>query len=177
MGSNMHAWSDLTQPLKAAVSKTSSLLAKDDQFQAFANTPELQPLTFGIKAAGSDNSILITVKNKYGSAATGSHKDAVFTLSALPEQWEEFFKPVPAMPYQSYWDMFGMNIKQEGIEIIGDQLAFNKYTHFWRRALEVLHDAHCGPMKADEQPETDEDFIIGRYVYVTAPIWGRCKVF
>lgn len=176
-GSNMHSWSDLTRPLQAAVSKTSSLLAKDAQFQAFANTPKLQPPTFGIKAAGSDNSILIIVKNQYGSAATGSYKDAVFTLSALPEQWEEFFKPVPTAPYQSYWGMFGMNIKQEGIEILGDQLAFNKYTHFWRRGLEVLHEAHCGPMKADEQPETDEDFIVGRYVYVTAPIWGRCKVF
>ena len=66
--------------------------------------------------------------------------------------------------------MFGMNIKQEGIEVLGDQLAFNKYTHSWRRALEVLHDAHCGPMKVDTQPETDEDFIVGRYVYITAPV-------
>lgn len=71
--------------------------------------------------------------------------------------------------------MFGMNIKQEGIEVLGDQLAFNKYTHFWRRALEVLHDAHCGPLKADEQPETDEDHIVGRYVYITAPIWDAAK--
>jgi hypothetical protein len=74
------------------------------------------------------------------------------------------------MLYQSYWGMFKMNIKQEGIKILGDQLAFNKYTHFWRRALEVFHDAHCGTIKADKQSETDEDFLVGRYVYITAPI-------
>ncbi|KAE9363147.1 alpha/beta-hydrolase [Stipitochalara longipes BDJ] len=178
MGSNdVHAWSDLTQQLQSAVPKLNTLLAEDAQLQAFTNTPELSTVTFGIKAAGSDNSILITVNNQEGKASTGSYKNAAFTLSALPQQWEEFFKPVPAMPYQSYWGMFGMNIKQDGIEVLGDQLAFNKYTHFWRRALEVLHDAHCGPMKADTQPETDEDFIVGRYIYITAPIWGRCKVF
>jgi hypothetical protein len=73
--------------------------------------------------------------------------------------------------------MFGMNIKQDGIEVLGDQLAFNKYTHFWRRALELLQDAHCGPMEEDIEPETDEDHIVGRYVYITTPVWGRCKVF
>lgn len=66
--------------------------------------------------------------------------------------------------------MFGMNIKQDGIEILGDQLAFNKYTHFWRRALELLHDAHYGPMKEDTEPDVDEDDIVGRYVYIKAPV-------
>lgn len=177
MGS-LHAWADLPSQLQTAVPKLNTLLQKDTQFQAFVNTPEITtPITFGIKAAGSDNSILFTIKPKQGVATTGSYQKALFTLSALPEQWEEFFKLVPAMPYQSYWGMFGMNIKQKGIEILGDQLAFNKYTHFWRRALEILHDAHCGPMPEDKQPEVDEDHIVGRYVYITAPIWGRCKVF
>ncbi|KAG4432962.1 hypothetical protein IFR05_011557 [Cadophora sp. M221] len=178
MGSSQHAWADLPSQLKNAVPKFNNLLLKDPQFQAFADTPEIKsPITFGIKAAGSDNAVLVTVNNKSGVAETGSHKKAVFTLSALPEQWQEFFKPVPEMPYQSYWGMFGMNIKQDGIEILGDQLAFNKYTHFWRRALEVLHDAQCGPMKENSQPETDEDHIIGRYLYIKTPVWGRCKVF
>lgn len=52
-----------------------------------------------------------------------------------------------------------------------------KYTHFWRRALEVLHNAQCGEMRQDSQAEAEEDYIVGRYVYVTAPVWGRCKVF
>ncbi|KAE8441570.1 hypothetical protein EG329_004689 [Mollisiaceae sp. DMI_Dod_QoI] len=179
MGSKeIHSWSNLPNQLQTAIPKLNSLLQKDAQFQAFANTPEISsPVIFGIKAAGSDNSILVTVTNQHGTATTGSYQKALFTLSALPEQWKEFFKLVPAMPYQSYWGMFGMNIKQAGIEVLGDQLAFNKYAHFWRRALEVLHDAYCGPMPADEQPEMDEDHIVGRYVYITTPIWGRCKVF
>ncbi|KAL2061558.1 hypothetical protein VTL71DRAFT_6935 [Oculimacula yallundae] len=179
MGSNaQHAWADLPSQLQSAVPKFNNILLKDPQFQAFADTPDItSPITFGIKAAGSENAILITVNNKSGVAEVGSHKKAVFTLSALPEQWQEFFKPVPEMPYQSYWGMFGMNIKQEGIEILGDQMSFNKYTHFWRRALEVLHDAQCGPMKEDTQSETDEDHIVGRYVYINAPLWGKCKVF
>jgi hypothetical protein len=177
MGS-VHAWSDLPQQLQSALPKLNTLLSKDAQYQAFVSTPEIKdPITFGIKAAGSDNSILITVSNTKTLASAGSYTKASFTLSALPEQWEEFFKPVPVMPYQSYWGMFGMNIKQDGIEVLGDQLAFNKYTHFWRRALELLHDAHCGPMKEDVEPETDEDHIVGRYVYITTPVWGRCKVF
>jgi hypothetical protein len=72
--------------------------------------------------------------------------------------------------------MFGMNIQQEGIEIIGDQDAYVHHTHIWRRALELLHDAHCGPTKMDEQPEPTEDHLVGRYVFIEAPIWGRCKV-
>lgn len=173
-----HAWGDLPSQLQRAIPQLNTLLATDSQFQAFADTPEItSPITFGIKAAGSDNSVLVTVANKQASATEGNHKKALFTLSALPEQWEEFFQLVPARPYQSYWGMFGMNIKQEGIEVLGDQLAWNKYAHFWRRALEVLHDAHCGPMPEDEEPEVDEDYIVGRYVYITARIWGRCKVF
>jgi hypothetical protein len=111
MGS-VHAWSDLPQQLQSALPKLNTLLSKDAQYQAFANTPEIKdPITFGIKAAGSDNTILITVSNTKTLASAGSYTKASFTLSALPEQWEEFFKPVPVMPYQSYWGMFGMNIK------------------------------------------------------------------
>jgi pimeloyl-ACP methyl ester carboxylesterase len=51
------------------------------------------------------------------------------------------------------------------------------WTHVWRRVLELAHDAHCGPMKEDEQPEPDKDHLTGRYVYLDAPVWGRCKTF
>lgn len=71
-----------------------------------------------------------------------------------------------------------MNIKQKGVEILGDQYAFAHYAHIWRRILELLHDAHCGPIPTDPDPaETDDDFITGRYIYVTAPHWGRAKIF
>ncbi|KAH9209749.1 hypothetical protein DL95DRAFT_428004 [Leptodontidium sp. 2 PMI_412] len=143
------------------------MLDKATNILASAYTPEIKsPITSSVKAAGSGNAALVTVNNKSGVAETGQ-----------PQKSCEFFKPVPEMPYRSSWGMFGMNIKQDGIEILGDQLAFNKYMHFWRRALEVFHDAQCGPMKEDSQPETDEDHIVGRYVYIKTPVWGRCKVF
>lgn len=50
-------------------------------------------------------------------------------------------------------------------------------TQVWRRVLEILHDALVGPTPADEEPQRDDDHIVGRYAYVTSPTWGRCKIF
>ena len=75
--------------------------------------------------------------------------------------------------------MFGMNIKQDGIAVTGDQTAFAHWTHVWRRVLELLHDALVGPTPVDEDPNdaSEEDHIFGRYIYITAPVWGKCKIF
>ena len=70
-----------------------------------------------------------------------------------------------------------MNIKQEGIQVDGDQTAMAHWTHVWRRVLELAHDAHCGPMEEDEQSEPNEDHLTGRYVYLEAPVWGKTKIF
>ncbi|OJD36508.1 alpha beta hydrolase fold family protein [Diplodia corticola] len=176
-----HAWSDLPKALggESTIGKLNEALGTDGQYRAFTTTDAIvNPVTFGIKSADNDSTILVNVANGKGSAELGSPDKAKFTLVALPEQWEEFFKPVPKMPYQSYWGMYGMNIKQQGVEATGDQEAFGQYAHVWRRALELLHDAHCGPTPLDEDAaETDDDYITGRYIYVTAPGWGRCKIF
>lgn len=172
------SWSDLPNQLSSALPKVNEAMKTDPQFQAFTTSNAIEhPATFGIKSSGSDNTILVTVSNGKGEVSSGSPKDALFTLSALPEQWSEFFKETPAVPYQSYWGMFGMNIKQEGIEVQGDQTEFAHWTHVWRRTLELLHDAYCGPTPEDEQPEPTEDHLVGRYVYITAPVWGKAKVF
>ncbi|KAJ9642591.1 hypothetical protein H2201_009168 [Coniosporium apollinis] len=173
-------WSDLPKALGGddILSKLSESFNSDSQFLAFTTTQAItKPVTFGIKSSGSDSTILVTVEKGKGSAKIGRPDEALFTLSALPEQWEQHFQPVPKMPYQSYWGMLGMNIKQEGVEVLGDQVAFAQNAHIWRRTLELLHDAFCGPIKTDEQPEMDEDYIQGNYVYVTAPVWGKCKLY
>lgn len=173
-------WEDLPQALggEETLDKLNASFKSDGQYQGFTTTDAItHSTTFGIKSAGSDNTILITANNGSGSARIGHSKDASFTLSALPFQWEQFFQPVPVMPYQSYWGMFGMNIKQKGIEVLGDQDSYAHFTHVWRRALELLHNAVCGPMKEDPYEEPQEDHITGRYIFVEAPIWGRCKVF
>lgn len=172
------SWADLPAALEGSMSKLDELLANDGQLKAFTTSNAIdKPATFGIKSSGSENTLLVEVTNGSAKATVGNPQSALFTLSALPEQWEEFFKQTPVAPYQSYWGMFGMNIKQQGIEVQGDQTEFAHWTHVWRRVLELAHHAHCGPYPEDEQAQPDEDHLVGRYVYLTAPIWGRCKVF
>ncbi|PIA92945.1 hypothetical protein CB0940_04030 [Cercospora beticola] len=174
-----HAWSDLPSVLSTAISKANKAAETDGELKSFATTNAItQPATFGIKAAGSDNAIVVTVQNGKVDITGGTTKNCAFAISALPEQWQEFMKQTPVMPYQSFWGMFGMNIKQEGISIEGDQTEFARWTHIWRRVLELVHDAHSGVTPADKEPETDVDHIVGRYVYLdNIPLWGRCKVF
>ncbi|KAF1958447.1 alpha/beta-hydrolase [Byssothecium circinans] len=174
----MANWSDLPAALKGSFDKLTELLQSDAQIKAFTTSNTIDKVvTFAIKSSASDNALLITVESGSAKAKTGDAKDGLFALSALPEQWEQFFKDVPIAPYQSYWGMFGMNIKQQGIEVLGDQHAFAQWTHVWRRVLELAHDAHCGPMKEDTQQEPEKDFLTGKYVYLPAPVWGRVKTF
>jgi hypothetical protein len=104
-GSNgtAHAWTDLSSQISKALSQLDKALKGDTQFQAFTNTRAItKPVTFGIKAAGSSQPILITVEDGKAYAASKSAKPE-FTLVALPEQWQQFFELVQVMPYQSYW--------------------------------------------------------------------------
>jgi hypothetical protein len=166
---SVHAWTDLASQLKGAVGKLDKAIANDTEFQAFANTRAItKPIVFGIKAAGGQP-ILITVEDSKGFATTDKSQKPEFTLVALPEQWQEFFKQKPEMPYQSYWGMFGMNIKQEGIKVEGDWHSFACHAQFWRRALELLHDLHSGatPEDDDNPPPDNFDHISGRYTLHT----------
>ncbi|KAI9710142.1 MAG: hypothetical protein M1820_002944 [Bogoriella megaspora] len=177
MGS-LPGWQDLPQALGSYLPKFKDLLLSDGQLQAFTTSDAIdKPATFGIKSSGSDHTLLVTVSNGKAVASTGEPSSALFILSALPEQWEQHFKAVPVAPYQSYWGMFGMNIKQRGIDVEGDVTAFAHWTHVWRRVLELLHEAYNGPMQLDDYEEPTEDHLVGRYVFISAPIWGRCKVF
>ncbi|KAJ4304677.1 hypothetical protein N0V90_000204 [Kalmusia sp. IMI 367209] len=174
----MGSWSDLPAALQGSLDKFSQLLESDGQLKAFTASDAIdEPVTFGIKSSSSGDAILIQISNDFAKASTGPSKDALFTLSALPEQWEQFFKDVPVAPYQSYWGMYGNNIKQQSIQVQGDQTAFAQWTHVWRRVLELAHDAHCGPIQEDTQTELERDFLTGRYVFLDAPVWGRTKIF
>ncbi|KXT07586.1 hypothetical protein AC578_10211 [Pseudocercospora eumusae] len=182
-----HAWANLPQALSAALPKANKAADSDGQIKAFTNSNAItEPARFGIKAAGGDDAIVVTVAKGKVEIGSGTTQGCEFVLSALPQQWQEFMKQTPVMPYQSFWarmpaneleGMFGMNIKQEGIAIEGDQISFSRWTHIWRRVLELIHDAHSGETPADTEPETDVDHIVGRYVYVNVPSWGKCKIF
>lgn len=106
MGSS-HAWADLTAQLEQALPKANKIAQTDGQLKAFTTTNAVnEPTTFGIKGAGSDNTITATVNNGKCEIGTGKASDCAFVLSALPEQWSEFFRQTPVAPYQSYWGEF-----------------------------------------------------------------------
>jgi len=84
--------------------KANTAAENDGQLKAFTTSNAITaPATFGIKAAGSNNAVLVTVTNGKAELRTGDPGEAAFVLSALPEQWQEFFKQTPIAPYQSYW--------------------------------------------------------------------------
>lgn len=70
-----------------------------------------------------------------------------------------------------------MNIKQEGVGVVGNQVRFAQYGHLATRLLEVLREGLHGPIPEEHQDEPTEDHIIGRYKYIDTPVWGRTKLF
>jgi hypothetical protein len=73
--------------------------------------------------------------------------------------------------------MYGQNIHQDGVEVLGSEDLFINYAPLWRRVLELSHTALCGAIKEDHQEPLTEDVIVGRYIYVNPPHWGRAKLF
>lgn len=99
----MADWSDITAALKNSLGNFNELLQSDGQLKAFTTSNAIdKAATFGIKSSGSDNTLLITVTNGSTTAKTGTSKDTLFTLSALPEQWEHRLvkQPPPAQHHQ-----------------------------------------------------------------------------
>ncbi|KAB8349572.1 hypothetical protein FH972_023596 [Carpinus fangiana] len=165
--------------LDSTLQKANAAAASDPQLQGFISTQAItEKATFGVQAAGSDSIVLIDVAPGTVSMRSGDVKEASFVLSALPEQWQQFFKKDPDVPYQSYWGLVGMNNRQDGIEIKGDMLAFANWASIWRRSLELLHNAYAGPYPEEKQEESDDDVITGRYIVLKdIPLWGRSKVY
>lgn len=90
--------------LSSAIPQASKAAESDGEIQSFVNSKAItKPATFGIKAAGSDNVIKVTVTQGKVAIGSGTTKECSFCLSALPEQWQEFMKQTPVMPYQSFW--------------------------------------------------------------------------
>lgn len=99
-----HAWTDLPSALSAAIPQANKAATSDGEIQAFTNSNAIvEPARFGIKAAGSDSAIVVTVSKGQVEIGSGTTQDCEFVLSALPEQWQEFMKQTPVMPYQSFW--------------------------------------------------------------------------
>ncbi|KAF9885246.1 hypothetical protein FE257_000606 [Aspergillus nanangensis] len=173
-----HPWHNLPLQLGRSLDQFNKAIQDDAQFLAFTHTEHIPtPITFAIKSTTDDDAILLTFSQRYGYAKVGKSTDALFTLTALPAQWQGLFTKNPQMPYQSFWGLYGQNIRQDGVAVLGDQLAFLKYAHVWRVMLDALHDVFCGANDLSPQPAQTDDFLVGRYVFVENAAWGRCKIF
>ena len=165
---------------KVSMQRLSDLLGADEQLLVFSNIPALSPpLIFGIKSSASGATLIITLSSKGSSATVGKEDDGIFTLSGEPHQWQVFFTTNPTPPFHSYWGIRFANF-MSGTEAVGGNLDdFVRFAHIWRRTLELLREVVSGAIIEHEYQEDDsvEDHITGRYAYLTAPSWGRCKVY
>ncbi|KAJ9620378.1 hypothetical protein H2204_012288 [Knufia peltigerae] len=174
-----HSWTSLPKAMSKSVSSLQKTLDNDAQWQAFIDTNAIvEPVTMGVQSVGSEETILVHITSgSKTTTSTGPGSKADFVLCAQPQQWEKFFAADPKAPYTSFVGLQGMNIVQEGVGVQGDKVKFAQYGHLATRLLELLREGQHGPLPTDHQPETDEDHITGRYIYIDAPVWGRSKVF
>jgi pimeloyl-ACP methyl ester carboxylesterase len=70
-----------------------------------------------------------------------------------------------------------MNIVQDGAGVQGDQEKFGQFAHLTTRLLEVIRKGLHEPPAEDQQAESDEDHLTGKYVFINPPVWGKTKVF
>ncbi|KAI3400724.1 hypothetical protein diail_1933 [Diaporthe ilicicola] len=172
------SWTQLSSAMSKSVSSLQETLDKDRQWQAFIDTNGIiEPVTMGVASSGGDPILVHVSPGAKTIVSSGDSPKADFTLVAHAEQWEKFFAADPKAPFQSFVGLQGMNIKQEGVGVVGDQTRFAQYGHLATRLLEVLREGLHGPIPEESQEEPSEDHIIGRYIYIDAPVWGRTKIF
>jgi hypothetical protein len=99
-----HSWGSLPKAMEKSVSGLNKVLNSDSWWQAFVDTKAIiEPVTFGVQSAGSDDAVLISVSpDAKTNVRTGNASKADFTLAAQPEQWEKFFAKDPKAPYTSF---------------------------------------------------------------------------
>ncbi|KAI1851427.1 hypothetical protein JX265_000339 [Neoarthrinium moseri] len=172
-------WSSLPKAMDKSISTLGKALDQDRQWQAFIRTNAIiEPVTMGVQSLDGNDAVLVRVEPKAKTSVwTGSADDADFTLRAKPDQWEKFFQANPMAPYTSFVGLQGMNIKQEGVGVHGNQVKFAQYSHLTTRLLELLRDGLHGPMQDLSHDHPIDDHIVGRYIYLDCPVWGRTKIF
>lgn len=135
-------WSSLPKALSKAVGNLQKVLDSDRQWQAFIDTKAIiEPVTMGVQSVEGKDAIVVRVDpGAKTTVSTGPANKADFVLSAKGGQWSKFFSPDPKSPYTSFVGLQGMNIKQEGVGLMGDQVKFAQYGHLATRLLELLRE-------------------------------------
>ncbi|KAF2009419.1 alpha/beta-hydrolase [Aaosphaeria arxii CBS 175.79] len=174
-----NVWEHILSKLWKISNTLNESLATDNQLHAFLDSLDSnKAVLFGWTACGVQEGILCSVQHGQASVRIGKVTEADFILTARADQWQQFYKDIPKPPFQSYWGMYGQNIHQEGVEVLGNHDLFLNLAAVWRRVLELSHDALCGPIPEEQIPAPSEtDHITGKYTYLNLATWGATKLF
>lgn len=137
---------------------------------------------FAVKASGIEEVLLVTFQNGKATVEITNSSHPTFTLTARPEDWNEFFAVVPKPVYQSYWGILRILGHHDGVGVEGDMVEFGRNARIWRIVLDRGRDVLNGMKSEDAMGEVysqdaEEDLIVGRYIWIETPSWGRSKVF
>lgn len=78
-----HAFSDLPSALQTALPKANKAAEDDGQLKAFTTSNAISgPATFGLKAAGSENAIVVTVTNGKADIRSGTTKVSLSSMAS-----------------------------------------------------------------------------------------------
>ncbi|EEP77768.1 predicted protein [Uncinocarpus reesii 1704] len=82
---------------------------------------------------------------------------------------------------QSYWAMLRVLGHNLGMQVLGDMPSFTRNARLWRISLDRIRDViHSKPPPTEYvvyEEEAEDDSIIGRYIWIDSPGWGKSKVF
>ena len=160
--------------LQAKLESVEAAVNASAEFRTSAGNATLH---FAISANGDDECLSVLVKDGAAHLALDSSRGALFSLSARSEDWEQFFAPVPKAPYQSYWGMLRVLGQNRGVSISGDVTAFGMYARIWRMTLDLVRDSVRGPLEEADIDEAGDDAVVGRYVWIDCPGWGKSRIF
>lgn len=195
----MHSW--IVDHLKTHFDTITAHLDNDASLQLSAlaslRASKNTEVCFGLVSSSieEENIPCVVVKisidsddNPHIEVSTGSEDEALFSLGARSEDWQEFFAPNDKLvrPYQSFWGMLRvLSPQHKEVRVVGDTTAFARYARVWRIALDRMRDAVNEismpqstvetTVPADE--DTDVDDLVGRYVRVEHSEYGKVKIF
>lgn len=136
---------------------------------------------FAFKPSDNEEALHVFIQDGKTKLSVGLPSDELFALSLPSKYWNEFFAAKPKAPFQSYWGILRNLGHEKGVEILGDIPKFSINARIWRLVLDRIRNTIHGrqPSITNDayDAEEEEDSIIGRYVWINIPRWGRSKVF
>ena len=135
--------------------------------------------TYGLRVEDEPAFLVVKIINGDSGIQSSARNDTIFDLSARLDQWENFFRPTPKAPFQSYWGMLRTIGPENGVQVIGDRTVFAKYSRIWRLALDQIRNTINGTeVLWSMLPEVEpQDFITGRYIHTKTRLYGQARVF